>query len=621
MLTVYPPRDEIDHLVPALEAGERLVYETLVEHLDRVPQQWHLIVQPHLLGDHPDFVLVAAHHGVTVLEVKNWDPGCYRNVAGVLMVYDGRQGGWQIITDPRQRDPLSVVHGYRTHLSRTYLTPPGDEEAITHVRGCLVLPQWGERDAKEFFRSLTELEEKDSGYIGVMGDTALREPGRLAAGGRSSPREGIPEAWVTRFLARIAEPLARAEGRRPLELSAGARNVARNRDRARRRHIRGPAGSGKTVGIAARAGELALGEQHILVLTYNITLAHYVQDLVRRHCRAIGADAHLVDVMHFHGYCLDVVGRNAQFDGPDGLVRLAMERYAARSSRARTFDAVLVDEGQDFQFEWWDFLRRDVLRRGGECLIAIDTTQTLYGDHGWIDGAMPERDLPRPTHLEGSYRLPPDMVPLVNQFAGTYLTRELDLPSIPADRDAAIPGSVRRWINVPDHDLAARATEQVVALCEQDGVTPADVVVLASHALGMRVMPAVEARIGMPAEYIFADDDEERRNRKHRFWPGVAALKGATVHSFKGWESGALVICLDQHMSREEGTSLAVLAYVALTRAKATAGGRPAHVTVVNGVRQFDTFAATFQRQVSTAEAEALAGQVVMEMPDDESPF
>lgn len=623
VLTIYPAPDQIDHLVPPLEPGETEIYDVLVAHLTSVAEDWHLIVQPHMLGNHPDFVLVAAHHGVTVIEVKDYTPDNYRTRGGRLQVYDSRQSGWQTMTDARGRDPLSVVHGYRSQLSRTYLTPPGQEERFGRVRGCLVLPHWHERTAKDLFLGVTDLAEHDARAIGVMGKTALRDVQRLAVGGKGNEPAGrIPQHWVDRIIGRLAEPEARADGRRPLEMSTGARNIAVNRDGANRRYVRGPAGSGKTVGIAARAGELAHLGQRVLTLTFNITLAHYVQDLVRRHCRTLRADASLVDVTHFHGFCVQVVG-DISFRDPDDLFRVAKGCYEQGVGRPVYYDAVLVDEGQDFDARWWDFLRQHVLRptgARGEMVIAVDTTQTLYGNRGWVDGPMPERDLPRPTHLRGSYRLPPDLVPIVNEYASRYLDADdLDLPTIPPDRQKrAIPGSNRVWQNAPKHQVPERVVAAVMDLCERHSINAADVVILASHSLGVTVMPQIEAALSMPTEYIFAEDREEQQSRKRRFWPGVAALKGATIHSFKGWESSALVVCLDERMVREESVQASVLAYVAITRAKATAGGRPAHVTVVNSLRQFDGFAATFERHVGTGEAAALAGQVALDLDRDE---
>ena len=69
-----------------------------------------------------------------------------------------------------------------------------------------------------------------------------------------------------------------------------------------------------------------------------------------------------------------------------------------------------------------------------------------------------------------------------------------------------------------------------------------------------------------------------------RFWGSVAGVKGCTVHSFKGWESRAVL------MSVGWGEEARRLAYVGLTRVKGDRANRSAFVTVVNsdfGLRGF----------------------------------
>jgi superfamily I DNA/RNA helicase len=47
------------------------------------------------------------------------------------------------------------------------------------------------------------------------------------------------------------------------------------------------------------------------------------------------------------------------------------------------YDAVLVDEGQDFTLEWWQLLRDHVRKDAtGEMLLVADPTQDIYGTAG-----------------------------------------------------------------------------------------------------------------------------------------------------------------------------------------------------------------------------------------------
>lgn len=51
---------------------------------------------------------------------------------------------------------------------------------------------------------------------------------------------------------------------------------------------------------------------------------------------------------------------------------------AAAEEDSPRYDAILVDEGQDYRPLWWNTLRR-FLQPGGEMILAADATQDVYG--------------------------------------------------------------------------------------------------------------------------------------------------------------------------------------------------------------------------------------------------
>ena len=72
--------------------------------------------------------------------------------------------------------------------------------------------------------------------------------------------------------------------------------------------LRGVAGSGKTLVIAQRAANLADQGKKVLVVTYKITLWHYVKDHVSRAKRRFSWDQ--IEFKHFHGLCKDYLNEN-----------------------------------------------------------------------------------------------------------------------------------------------------------------------------------------------------------------------------------------------------------------------------------------------------------------------
>ena len=74
--------------------------------------------------------------------------------------------------------------------------------------------------------------------------------------------------------------------------------------------------------------------------------------------------------------------------------------------REYAYDAIFVDEGQDFRVEWWKALMK-ALVEGGEMLLCSDTAQNIYGiSQAWTDNPTLGTRLAKPTELKVSYRMP-----------------------------------------------------------------------------------------------------------------------------------------------------------------------------------------------------------------------
>ncbi len=638
MAIFHPPLHEQELFATPLEDGERRIRDVLAQRLD---DRWHVFVQPHLLNHQPDFLLVAQHHGATVLEVKDWRPGGLQAVDGRLEVSDSA-GAWHL----HKQDPISRVHQYRVNVAENFLTPPGSPTMFGDVRACVVMPRWNDAEADRVLKAGSRLEDDVKKWIYVAGEGAFdtdRLFDAMVHGSKWRAGRGLDDHVFRRFLARLEEPEAIAEQRTTLKLNAATREIAENTLGRSMRRVRGAAGSGKTLALAARAGNLARENKRVLVVTFNITLAHYIQGLVRRWCRRNGGDHRLVDCIHIHGFTSDVrgqVGSLVRYDDSrlendrdpnvssevrrqrlfDNMIRQAEMCYEQHGDMLDVYDAVLVDEGQDFKLFWWTFLRDHVVRGDNpEMLLAADVSQDIYERKSWTqEGPMLGAGFRGQWRtLKESYRLPVDYIPIIREFASEYLEADSQHPLIPFDTEHARSSStIRRWVNVG----AATATslnetvrEELDRMLAHDGGPhAADVVILCErHATGRAVMDHLQKR-GHTSEHIFAADNEEQQNRKYRFWPGISMLKGSTTHSFKGWESrGVILIIEDTPASSPE------LVYTALTRVKGDPAHRSAFVTVINASPRYSSFKATFERTVTLEEIAVL---LVNSLGDDDRP-
>jgi hypothetical protein len=98
----------------------------------------------------------------------------------------------------------------------------------------------------------------------------------------------------------LVEPDAPKTQHTPLQLDETQRKLANSRTKSGYRRITGPAGSGKSVVLSARAAKLIEEGKDVLVIVFNITLLNYLADAtVRNHPSARKAATWL----NFHHWC------------------------------------------------------------------------------------------------------------------------------------------------------------------------------------------------------------------------------------------------------------------------------------------------------------------------------
>lgn len=595
---VVPGVEELPNLPTRLNEGEDAVLRALL----RLGPDWHVFVQPRVALAQPDFVAVHPDHGVVVIEVKDWSPELYRSQAATrhrhVEGFDGQRWG-------RRVSPIPQLLGYRDTFARRFFADEAGrvrDDVALEVR--LALPRFSDEQAEELLGTFPTV--TGSGLVGLHKELSRR----------TRPAQPLAFGALLRWL---DEPEAVADQRLPLRLSREARSVAENPNGARVRRVRGPAGSGKSHALAARAVALAAQGKSVLVVSYNMTLLHYLHDLCARAARERGLRRwhYQVSFSHLDGLLRDLVKQTGErspveVEEWNGWALSTLERcYADGEAAPPIYDAVLVDEGQDFAADWWLFLRRHLCRPDGEMLLVADRTQNLYHQSNWTDTTVVGGGFSGPwTELKGTYRMPVDLVPVVREYAEQFLADvEVDLPTVETDHPAlaeAHEPTRRRWVNVSDDELATAAADEVLALLAADtGLSPSDVVLLANHRIGLEIEQVLRDS-GCDVTSVFAEPGSvEGRFRKRAFWAGTPGIKACTFHSFKGWESRA-VVCVPP-----PGGEVAL--YIAMTRVKA-APSRPAYLTVVSAVDALSAFRRRFEREVLPAEVPALAGQRALDI-------
>lgn len=577
-----PSRGELARLATPLNPGEHRFLEFLDAHL---PSDWEIYVQPHMNNLRPDFVLLHPRVGVAVYEVKDWDLAAMdwqtaldrRGATAITGVNNNGARVWK-------QHPLTRLRQYRDEIAGLYCPRLGEQYGMAAITAGIVVPGAPEAEVRERL-SLTDTNGEARYLVGVGRDTL--EGGHID---RVLPDYARTGSWhMTPDTAAdlrhwLVEPDVSAEQRERPALSAEQRHLASTRTELGYRRLRGPAGSGKTMVLAARAAELANDGKDVLVVSYNLTLLNYLRDSATR----FGCPRNRVTWFNFHSWCKRVMfeaGMGAEYNAlwhePSGSVLDhvlpdAVADAVDSGAPLATYDAILVDEGQNMRPNWWNALRK-ALRANGEMLLVADRAQDVYGRNGlWTEGAMEGAGFRGPwATLEPTYRLPLRLTRLMAEFVERFL-KDADI-SVPQPPQGELDVDVAKlnWRQTTVAELAPAALEAVSRLLIDSPTNPsstaafADVVVLVdTKELGREIEHLLESK-NIRVLSTFAEDQRKERQQKVYFFKGDARVKATTFHSFQGWEGRCIVVAIS-HASSERALHGV---YTALTRLKAHPNG------------------------------------------------
>lgn len=149
--------------------------------------------------------------------------------------------------------------------------------------------------------------------------------------------------------------------------------------RVRRAAIGGAAGSGKTFLAVEKAKRLAAEGFRTLLTCYTDPLVQMLRLLAKGH--------HNLDVL-----TVDELALASKCGAPDTSASLPTMLFEAMTSaNPHSYDAIVVDEGQDLTSDWWIALE-SCLREGKESVFYVfyDTHQALYQGAGTLPDGMTE---------------------------------------------------------------------------------------------------------------------------------------------------------------------------------------------------------------------------------------
>ena len=307
--------------------------------------------------------------------------------------------------------------------------------------------------------------------------------------------------------------------------------------------IEGVAGSGKTMLAQAQAEKFADAGKTVLFICYNKNLAKWISDSIADEYKS------LITVKHFHGLCADWIRKaGMSFTPPrqganefwqDEAADLLMD---AIDMVPEKYDAVIVDEGQDFYPNWWVPLEMiNCAGDEGAMYIFYDPRQNLYVDQ---KGSLPA--------MGEAYNLPTNCRNTRSIAGKCSEILNVDIPT----REEAPLGEKPTVLTLGlNYDVKKRVERYINEWVKDGNLKPSQIAILSPNKKERSSISDLNAAQGIK---ITEDIDAWREDKGVLF---------STVKSFKGLEADA-VLLID--IPEEEDTSFFKQSdyYVACSRAK-----------------------------------------------------
>lgn len=580
MATVIPA---LSTCVSRMTPGERRTSERLEQKLDDDYLVWYDVpVGPK--HSHPDFVVLHPRRGLLILEVKDWRletirtaskqtweilaHGIPKNVPNPLE--QARHYAHQVV-DALAKDArlinadgkLAFPWSYGvvlTHITRRQFEGAELNCAIeSHRVVCsdemtaTIAPEEFQSRLWDMFptlmRGVLSLPQIDRVRWILFPEVRVATQIGLFATGDDADDDALPD--IMRVMDLQQEQLARSLGEG-------------------HRVIHGVAGSGKTMILGYRAEYLARASANakpVLVLCYNQPLALKLDAIV-----AAKGLADKVHVRNFHKWCrqqLVAYGQALPAQGPDmfdhmvtGVIR-GVDRGLIPSGQ---YQAVLIDEGHDFEAAWLKLAAQMVDPATNSLLLLYDDAQSIYQRRRAQQFSFKSLGIQaqgRTTILRINYRNTRQILQTASMVAADLLRSEDSADDgvplvhpVSCGRDGHAPVVIR----LPSLRDEAVKIAELLSAAHQEGYAWGDMAIICRHYAQMERCADVLRYRRLPHEV---------RKGSGTFHPLADTIKLLTMHVSKGLEFPVVAISGAGQMPEEaqDETEEARLFYVAATRA------------------------------------------------------
>jgi nuclease-like protein len=416
--------------------GERRVFAAL----QSLPDDVVVYYEPVIRRRFPDFIVIAPTVGVIVIEVKGVRLGSILQADAHSIEY-ANSGIWQQTPHP-SRQALEYMRGLmnacNVHPSADELRRNGHFSFAFGQVAIMTSMRRADLDASAW----AHLFPRGETICADEFDALAGDPSALLAALQAAMPPHIPITPIPpermHTIRSVVSPASRVEtgslfgDEAPRTVSVQVldfeqEKVARQLGSGHR-ILYGVPGSGKTVVLIAAARLLAEARMSVLVLCYNHTLRHYLARILAPYA-GVG--------VHTFGYWARSQDAPPDLNDRDAFGAGLLTIPESGGGEAGKYDAVLIDEGQDFASSWFQsavFALKEPA--DGTLIIAYDVSQNLYRSKlpNWSKVGVKARGRGRTRKFARNYRHTREIVAAAWSFGLPESAGDDDLPQAVALR-------------------------------------------------------------------------------------------------------------------------------------------------------------------------------------------
>ena len=597
MAELIPP--SIQQLKSA-SSGERKVYQ-LLEHTFKSENAiiWH---EPKALNRYTDFIIWLPEHGLLVIEVKDWSKDRFETLNPDTFTgrfYNKNDYKVVLVKNPEsqvRKCMLNILNEFKKSSIFLQNSGPYKGNIKFPITSCVIYTELKQSDADSIGLSLPS--------ISTVHKTIFKDDLRLVAENKifkqklinafkdvTFPFEKLSYA-EEKFLRYMIFPEIRVNEFtqdelftiKPQEIKAldlSQESIAKNIGDGHR-ILKGVAGSGKTLVLACRAKYLKTiyPDYKILVVCYNNSLCNHLRQM-------FGDDFNeKIEVLNFHSLVKSVTNtklfilkneKQAEYNSRVGNI-LIDHLEQNKIDQANLYDAILIDEGQDFAQEWIIGLSKLVKAETNNILFCYDPAQNIFNRKkpSWRSVGLQVQGK-KPVELLKCYRNTKEILDVAKEFLNPQLLDNLQDSDeydrvLDPDTDECQTGEYPSIYHENDvrnlADLIARKIRQLL----KSNMAARDIAVLQVKSAEYDIfVAALKEKLtaycpDVELDFIFSSADKKALNLQKN------SIKIMNVESSKGLEFPHVFFIGLDYMPRlgenRDVDSERKLAYVGMTRAQ-----------------------------------------------------